>query len=445
MNNWRQKYHIEPKSGWLNDPNGLCFFKGYYHVFYQYAYEPEGGNKYWAHLKSKDLLHWEEAPIFMASDQEYDKNGVYSGSALIKDDTMHIFYTGNVKQKGDFDYVYAGREHNTVHVTSEDGINVDSRNVVMYNKDYPDGLSCHVRDPKVFEYEDKYYMVIGARTMEDKGEALVFESEDLDNWKHIRTFETMAKIGYMWECPDLFEINGQWILMACPQGLEGGKYEFQNIYSCGYFIIEGDFRSNGFITEYKEADFGFDFYAPQSFVHDGRRLLLGWMGMPDAKYTNPTVEYGYQHCMSVFRELDFANNTLYMKPAKELESLRKFSFEYGEENTEYKVLDEKRAFDLELQNFGDKFEIEIFDTLKLDFDAGRGDLELSFIANGYGRDKRFLKIKSIENIRLLIDASSVEVFVNDGKQVMSTRMYSSNYSNIKVSGNIRGKLYGLDI
>ena len=445
MNNWRQKYHIEPKSGWLNDPNGLCFFKGYYHVFYQYAYEPEGGNKYWAHLKSKDLLHWEEAPIFMASDQEYDKNGVYSGSALIKDDTMHIFYTGNVKQKGDFDYVYAGREHNTVHVTSEDGINVDSRNVVMYNKDYPDGLSCHVRDPKVFEYEDKYYMVIGARTMEDKGEALVFESEDLDNWKHIRTFETMAKIGYMWECPDLFEINGQWILMACPQGLEGGKYEFQNIYSCGYFIIEGDFRSNGFITEYKEADFGFDFYAPQSFVHDGRRLLLGWMGMPDAKYTNPTVEYGYQHCMSVFRELDFANNTLYMKPAKELESLRKFSFEYGEENTEYKVLDEKRAFDLELQNFGDKFEIEIFDTLKLDFDAGRGDLELSFIANGYGRDKRFLKIKSIENIRLLIDASSVEVFVNDGKQVMSTRMYSSNYSNIKVSGNIRGKLYSLDI
>ena len=72
-------------------------------------------------------------------------------------------------------------------------------------------------------------------------------------------------------------------------------------------------------------------------------------------------------------------------------------------------------------------------------------MELSFIANGYGRDKRFLKIKSIENIRLLIDASSVEVFVNDGKQVMSTRMYPSNYSNIKVSGNIRGKLYSLDI
>ena len=134
-----------------------------------------------------------------------------------------------------------------------------------------------------------------------------------------------------------------------------------------------------------------------------------------------------------------------MKPVNELETLRKFEFEYNEENTSYKVSDEKRAFDLELQNFGDKFKIEIFDTLKLDFDADRGDLELSFIANGYGREKRFLRTKSIENLRLMIDASSVEVFVNDGKQVMSTRMYPSNYSDIKASGNIRGKLYSLDI
>ena len=137
MNNWRQKYHIEPKSGWLNDPNGLCFFKGYYHVFYQYAKEATGGNKYWAHIKSKDLINWEEAPIFLSPEHDYDKNGAYSGSAIIKDDKMHIFYTGNVKKEGDFDYIYEGREYNTVHVTSEDGITVDSRKVVMYNNDYP--------------------------------------------------------------------------------------------------------------------------------------------------------------------------------------------------------------------------------------------------------------------------------------------------------------------
>lgn len=444
MNNWRQRYHIEPKSGWLNDPNGLCFFKGYYHVFYQYAYEPVGGNKYWAHLKSKDLINWEEAPLFLSPDKEFDKNGAYSGSALVKDDMMHIFYTGNVKHKGDFDYINTGRENNTVHAVSKDGEHVDSKNVIMFNKDYPDGLTLHVRDPKVFEYEGKYYMVLGARTKEDKGEVLVYESEDLDRWNHIRTFETMAKFGYMWECPDLFEINGQWILMACPQGLEGGKYEFQNIHSCGYFIIDGDFRKNGYIVEYKEADLGFDFYAPQTFTHEGRRLLLGWMGMPDAKYTNPTVEYGYQHCMSTFRELDFENDTLIMKPVKEYESLRKHCFDFDEQNKTYSVGDD-RAFDLETQNFGDKFDIEIFDTLKLDFDSGRGDFELSFLANGYGRDARYIRVKKIENLRLMIDASSVEVFVNDGKHVMSSRMYPSEYKDIKVNGNITGKLYKLDV
>ena len=155
MNNWRQRYHIEPKSGWLNDPNGICFFKGYYHVFYQYAYEAVGGNKYWAHLKSKDLINWEEAPLFLSPDKEFDKSGAYSGSALVKDGIMHIFYTGNVKNKGDFDYINTGREHNTVHAVSKDGEHVDSKNVIMYNKDYPEGLTLHVRDPKVFEYEGK--------------------------------------------------------------------------------------------------------------------------------------------------------------------------------------------------------------------------------------------------------------------------------------------------
>lgn len=134
MNNWRQKYHIEPKSGWLNDPNGLCFLRILSCVL-SVCKEATGGNKYWAHIKSKDLLHWEEAPIFLSPEHgSMIKNGAYSGSALIKDDTMHIFYTGNVKKDGDFDYIYAGRESNTVHVTSLDGINVESGKVVMYNK-----------------------------------------------------------------------------------------------------------------------------------------------------------------------------------------------------------------------------------------------------------------------------------------------------------------------
>ena len=93
-------YHIRPPKGWLNDPNGLSFFKGCYHVFYQYVPDnPNGGLKYWGHYRSVDLIDWEECPVMLSPDQDYDKNGVYSGSAIIKDDKMYLFYTGNVKSR----------------------------------------------------------------------------------------------------------------------------------------------------------------------------------------------------------------------------------------------------------------------------------------------------------------------------------------------------------
>jgi len=425
MNNWRQKYHIEPKSGWLNDPNGLCFFKGYYHVFYQYAKEATGGNKYWAHIKSKDLLHWEEAPIFLSPEHEYDKSGAYSGSALIKDDTMHIFYTGNVKKDGDFDYIYAGRESNTVHVTSLDGINVESGKVVMYNKDYPEGLSLHVRDPKVFEYEGKYYMVIGARTMEDKGEVLVFESEDLDNWKHIRTFETMAKIGYMWECPDLFEINGQWILMACPQGLEGGKYEFQNIYSCGYFIIEGDFRTNGFITEYKEADFGFDFYAPQTFVDDsGRTILIGWMGIIDPTYHSYPEGIGFCHNLTLPRELSLSGDgVILQRPVKKLDAKRRECVEFVADTV---VKIDQLSADIEITGISGDGTLTLNDALELSYSKGIFALKFIDEDTAAGRTQRSIRLKELSDLRVIVDGSTVEIYLNDGRVVFSTRWFPAS-------------------
>ena len=109
-----------------------------------------------------------------------------------------------------------------------------SKQCLLYNKDYPAGLTCHVRDPKVFAYEGKYYMVLGARTLEDRGEVLVLESTDKLHWTHINTLTTPEPFGYMWECPDLFCIDGQWYLAVSPQGIQ-----CQNIYGCGYFAVYG--------------------------------------------------------------------------------------------------------------------------------------------------------------------------------------------------------------
>lgn len=168
----------------------------------------------------------------------------------------------------------------------------------MKNEAYPKDMSCHVRDPKVWKMDGRYYMVLGARTKEDVVELLIYESEDKYNWKHINVIKTPKPFGYMWECPDIFCLDGQWIVMTSPQGMEPYDDIGQNVYSCGYFPLYGDFRGEYTLSEYHEADKGFDYYAPQSFeAPDGRRIVIGWMGMPDAEYSNPTTENLWQHCI----------------------------------------------------------------------------------------------------------------------------------------------------
>ena len=431
-NNYKLLYHLYPEQGWMNDPNGLCFFKGYYHVYYQYSKEAVGGLKYWGHFRSKDLLNWESLDIFLSPDKDFDKSGVYSGSALVHEDKLYIYYTGNVKEAGDYDYIYEGRQHNTVLVVSEDGMSTESRQVVLYNKDYPSDMSCHVRDPKVFAYDDKFYMVLGARSKDDKGQVLVYESTDLYNWNYINSIKTDYDFGYMWECPDLFLLDGKWVLLLSPQGIERKEFEAQNVYTNGYFILDGDFRSEYTLSEYRDLDFGFDFYACQTFEKDGKRYMLAWMGMPDAEYTAPTIEDGWQHAMTCFRELSLKDDKLIINPIKELESIFEKPLDYVV-NKSIEINLETYAFDLRLSKLNSEFSLNFSEELDLVYKDKV--LKLIHKDNAYGRGERKLYCEDIKELRILMDKSSVEIFVNSGMYTMTSRYYSKS-KNIGI--NFRG-------
>ena len=228
-----------PPVGWLNDPNGLCQFQGIYHAFFQYSpFNAEGGVKMWGHYTSKDMIKWEYQGTALYPDQPFDCHGVYSGSAFIEDGKMYLYYTGNVKlEDGEYDYIRTGREGNTVLVITEDGKTFGKKKELMRNSDYPDDLTCHVRDPKVWKENGTYYMVQGARTNKDVGQVLVFESEDKVNWKFRNRVESEKPFGYMWECPDYFKIGDKKLLSTSVQGLEGGIWEDRNVYQSGYFEI----------------------------------------------------------------------------------------------------------------------------------------------------------------------------------------------------------------
>ena len=136
---FRLGHHLMPPVGWLNDPNGLCWYKGKYHVFFQYApFDVEGGLKFWGHYISVDLVDWKYEGTALYPDSPYDCHGVYSGSALVEDEKMHLFFTGNVKIDGDYDYINEGRKTSTLHVESEDGIHFGDKEEIISFEKYPD-------------------------------------------------------------------------------------------------------------------------------------------------------------------------------------------------------------------------------------------------------------------------------------------------------------------
>lgn len=437
---WRPGFHLAPPVGFLNDPNGLCRFRGEYHVFYQYApFDPEGRSvRFWGHYKSRDLLNWEQCPVMLCPDEPFDLHGVYSGSALCGEDGLYLYYTGNVKHE-EGDYVRTGRESNTVLACSPDGIHLAWKRLLMRNEDYPAGLTLHVRDPKVWEQDGRYYMIQGARTQENVGEALIFESRDKLRWTHINTLRTAKPFGYMWECPDLFEIDGQWVLLTCPQGAERRGPGFENQYACGYFPLSGDFRDDCTLGDFVPLDYGFDFYAPQTFKDGERRLLTGWMGMPDADYTNPTAAQGWQHCLTVPRELRWESGRLRMQPARELESLRgavreaAFSGRFEMELPPMSELLIACRGDLALNLSGAELKAE------------RGMLALTIREGGCGRTRRTVPAGSIRNLRILADASALELFLNDGETVLSTRWYPGGENRtLTLEGEGHAEVYSLN-
>lgn len=415
---WRQQLHLEPPEGWLNDPNGLCFFGGYYHVYFQYAPDNADGSgkKCWGHYRSRDMLKWEFTGTVLFPDTPDDRDGVYSGSAVVCGDTLHIFYTGNVKEEGDYDYITEGRGANVIHVTTEDGVNMSRKKVVLRNSDYPDFCSCHVRDPKVWQEGGKWHMVLGARTLSDKGCVLFYTSDDLDKWEYEGT-DFVPDFGYMWECPDMFTLGGHRYLSVSPQGLEHYETKYQNVFQSGYF-----FADKG-LTDFTEWDMGFDFYAPQTFAApDGRRIIIGWMGIGDDAYTNPTVPLGYQHCLTVPREVTpDENGRLMQNPVRELLSLRKEGKLLNDGSETEIVLPSELTADVH-----DSFRITIDGALELSLNGNVFELRFDDYEHGSGRTVRRATLDNCSDIRIIADTSSLEIYLDGGRNVMAARFYPDN-------------------
>ena len=449
---WRLTYHQMPATGWLNDPNGAVQFKGTYHLYHQYVPEtPNGGATHWGHKTSQDMVHFKEEDIFLSPDQLFDEDGVYSGSAFVHDDKIHFFYTGNVKHEGDHDYTYSGREQNTIHVVSADGFTVESREVVIAHADYPAGYTDHIRDPKVFEHAGVYYMILGARTRDNLGHILLYRSDDLYDWSYQGVFLAgNEEQGFMWECPDYFELDDSQVVLFSPQGLLPTTYNYHNPHTVGYLTGAINWDEYAFEpeTDFVELDHGFDFYAPQTFEDEsGRRILWAWMGIGDTEpeYGNPTVARGWQHAMALPRQLTLENGRLKQRPLPEYQSLRQHTQTHRlceiEEST---LKGEIYELLVEFDETPRSFELTLRQDSKLSYQDGL--LTLKHGESGFGRRKRMIPLTDLSQLQIFSDTSSLEIFVNDGEFVMTSRVYPSpDQQMIHVTGDAQGQISYWDL
>ncbi|TLM73605.1 glycoside hydrolase family 32 protein [Pseudarthrobacter sp. NamB4] len=308
---FRPAFHYTAERNWLNDPNGLVYLNGTYHLFYQHnPFGPDWGNMSWGHATSPDLLQWEEQPVAIPCDEQ---EAIFSGSAVFDEhNTSGLGTAGNPPLVAVYTSAYtevsplAGRQAQSLAYSLDEG-----RTWAKYHGNpVLDRASAEFRDPKVFWYNGgaaSYWVMVAVEAVERQ--VVLYKSADLKAWEYLSTFGPANATGGVWECPDLFELpvdgkpeDTRWVLIVNinPGGIAGGS---AGQYFLGAFdgvtfrpdstVTEGHQQDGSRMREYGWLDWGRDYYAAVSFsnIPDGRRIMIGWMNNWDYARETPTGDW----------------------------------------------------------------------------------------------------------------------------------------------------------
>lgn len=453
----RPQIHFSPKKKWMNDPNGLVYYNGIYHMFFQYY--PDGivwGPMHWGHAISKDLVYWFEEPIALYPDT---LGYIFSGSAVVdkknssgfskesKTPLVAIFtYNNPVLEKEKKDAQYQG-----IAYSLDEGKTWTKcvNNPVLKNPGIRD-----FRDPKVMWYEASKKWIM---TLATKDRVTFYSSPDLKSWIKESDFgKDVGAHGGVWECPDLisFRMEGKkvWVLFVSinPGGINGGS-------ATQYFV--GDFNGKNFTpfnTEIKWIDYGTDNYAGVTWFNTGnRKIFLGWMS--NWLYANLVPTKVWRNAMTLPRELQLVNMNenyyLTSQPVKELNKIMETGITFNN-------IEIKGQFDLsqKLKNLSGQYQINLSADVVKNFSivlsndlaeevvigfnreknsfyidrrkSGKVDFEKDFATIFYG--PRLSKNNKL-NLTMIVDVASVELFADNGLTVMTGIFFpSETFNQIKI-------------
>ncbi len=481
---YRPRYHFSPDSAWMNDPNGMFFLDGEYHLFYQYY--PDStvwGPMHWGHAVSKDMIKWQHLPVALYPDS---LGYIFSGSAVV--DTKNSSGLGTIQNPP---VIAIFTYHNPV--LEKAGSNIFQNQGIAYSTDqgrtwvkYPGNPVLKnpgirdFRDPKVIWHNatNKWIMILA---VQDR--VHIYSSPDLLEWKFESEFgKGIGAHGGVWECPDLFELKvtgsdiSRWVMFVSinPGGPDGGS-------ATQYFT--GDFDGHKFVpdnTNEKWVDRGRDNYAGVTWSNvpesDGRRLFIGWMSNWDYATVVPTSVW--RSAMTIPRELSLVNlNKEFLvisRPVSEINILSKNSTEAF---MGHQIIDGEKYINCDAINLMQcelKFEFDLTDSradsvgiimendlhekVVFGYTSRKKQIFVDRIAAGNSFfSEKFAGVATSPytadtqlKFHLFIDAASSELFVDDGKLVITSLVFpTKKYTRIKVFSKggqcvlDKAELYGL--
>ena len=439
---FRPTYHFSPLYGWMNDPNGMVYKDGEYHLFYQHnPYGSKWGNMHWGHAISKDLINWEHRPDAITPDA---LGTIFSGSAVVDTDNTAGFGAGAIvaiyTQNSD-------RQVQSIAYSTDNG-----RSFTKYeNNPVLTSDARDFRDPKVFWHKEtqRWIMLLAVGQ-----EMQIFSSSNLKDWAFESSFgEGQGAHGGVWECPDLFELpvdgtnEKKWVLLCNlnPGGPFGGS-------ATQYFV--GTFNGKEFVNESpsktKWMDWGKDHYATVTWsdAPDNRRIAIAWMS--NWQYANDVPTFQYRSPNSVPRDLSLftvdGETYLQSAPSPELLKLRdiskKRSFKVnGTRTIKDMIAGNEGAYEIELtieNQHADVIGFRLYNDKGEEVDMQYDMKEKKFSMDrrksgevGFNENFPMLTWTTIESgkdelkLRLFVDKSSVEAFGDGGRFVMTNQVFPS--------------------
>ncbi len=426
---YRPKYHHTPAYSWMNDPNGMFYKDGVYHLYYQWnPYGSMWENMTWGHSTSRDLIHWESQPTAIEPDA---LGAIFSGSCVVdkKNNQVVAFYTSADKS-----------QVQSMAISKDNGQTFEkySGNPVLVSTEED------FRDPKVFWNAEiqKWNMILAAGQ-----EMRIYSSSNLKDWTYESSFgKEFGCHDGVWECPDLMKLQvrgtdkQKWLLICNinPGGPFGGS-------ATQYFI--GDFDGRFFHCEHKDTrwmDYGKDHYATVTFDNapDGRKIALAWMS--NWQYANQVPTKQFRSANSVPRDLDLfeydGQTYCGVTPSKELLTLRGKTAKKMPQAGEI-LVDLKGSTTITLSNSVGEQVVMQYDAAAHTFSMDRTRTYASF-SEAFPAKTTAPTFGAISQLRIFIDNSSIEVFDAEGKMAMTNLVFPSEpYNSLKVTNKAKVTIY----